>query len=137
MPGGIRFVPPEQTIPVARSRSRTTSRSHASGQSATVGTAWYRRGIPWGGIIVSLLVVVAAMFAVDPVRDAATLAGIGEARLDVSPAYMAIAPISNILDTLTLLTVGQHIALLLWTIGAFVAVARASRAPPLRSRVRA
>jgi hypothetical protein len=60
------------------------------------------------------------MFAVDPVRDAATLADIGEARLDVSPAYMSIAPISSILDTLTLLTVGQHIALLLWVIGAFV-----------------
>ncbi len=116
---------------MARSRSRTTSRSQASGQSATVGTAWYRRGIPWGGIIVSLLVVVAAMFAVDPVRDAVTLDGIGEARLDVSSAYMAIAPISSILDTLTLLTVGQHIALLLWTIGAFVLwrVIRARRRP--------
>ena len=120
MPDGIRFVsPPEQTIPVARSRSRTTSRSHASGQSATA-RVWYRRGIPWGGIIVSLLVVVAAMFAVDPVRDAATFAGVGEARLDASPAYLALGPISSILDTLTLLTVGQHIALLLWVIGAFV-----------------
>ena len=31
---------------------------------------------------------------------------------------MAIAPLSSVLDTLTLLTVGQHIALLLWIIGA-------------------
>jgi hypothetical protein len=71
-------------------------------------------------IAVTLLVSVTALFAVDPVRDAATLAGIGEGRLDVSPAYMSIAPVSTILDTLTLLTVGQHIALLLWVIGAFV-----------------
>ena len=68
----------------------------------------------------TLLVSVTALFTVDPVRDAATLAGVGEARLDVSPAYMSISPVSTILDTLTLLTVGQHIALLLWVIGAFV-----------------
>jgi len=67
------------------------------------------------------------MFAVDPIRDAGSLAGVGEARLDVSPAYMSIAPISSILDTLTLLTVGQHIALLLWVIGVFV-VWRVARA---------
>jgi len=60
-----------------------------------------------------------AMFAVDPVRDAATFTGIGEARLDVSPAYLSIAPLSAILDTLTLLTVAQHIALLLWVFAGF------------------
>ena len=99
-----------------------------------MGTAWYRRGIPWGGIIVSLLVVVSAMFAVDPVRDAATFAGVGEARLDVS-RIGAGADFQHF-DTLTLLTVGQHIALLLgdWRIRA---VARAARdATPSRSRVR-
>ena len=74
------------------------------------------------------------MFAVDPVRDAGSLAGVGEARLDVSPAYMSIAPISSILDTLTLLTVGQHIALLLWVIGAF-AIWRVMRARRSRTTV--
>jgi hypothetical protein len=130
MPGGIVSSPPtKQTIPVSRSRSRTPSRSHDAGRSTATRTAWYRRGIPWGGIAVSLLVFVSAMFAVDPIRDAGSLAGVGEARLDVSPAYMSIAPISSILDTLTLLTVGQHIALLLWVIGVFVVwrVARARR----------
>jgi hypothetical protein len=96
------------------------SRSHSSGDPAGARAPWYRRGIPWAAIVVTLLVSVTALFTVDPVRDAATLAGVGEARLDVSPAYMSISPISTILDTLTLLTVGQHIALLLWVIGAFV-----------------
>jgi hypothetical protein len=77
--------------------------------------------MPWWAIGTTLLVMVTTLAAVDPVRDAATLSGVGEARLDVSPAYLSIAPISAILDTLTLLTVGQHIALLVWVIAAFIA----------------
>jgi len=60
-----------------------------------------------------------AALAVNPVRDAATLEALNEVRLDLSPAYLSIEPVSNVLDTLTLLTVGQHIAILLWAIGAF------------------
>ena len=36
--------------------------------------------------------------------------------------YVALAPLSNILDTLTLLTVGQHIAVGLWVIGTFILI---------------
>lgn len=64
--------------------------------------------------------LITALFAVEPVRDAATLGHVDEARLDLSPAYIAIAPISNILDTLTLLTFAQHIALGVTAIGLFV-----------------
>jgi hypothetical protein len=57
-------------------------------------------------------VLLSAAFAVDPVRDAATLAPVTEAALQLSTGYLALAPFSDVLDTLTLLTVRQHIALL-------------------------
>jgi hypothetical protein len=103
-----------------RSRPRAASRSQSHAEPATSRAPWYLRGIPWWAIGITLLVLITAMFTVDPIRDAATLTGVGEARLDVSPAYMSIEPISSILDTLTLLTVAQHILLLLWVIAGFV-----------------
>src|SRR6185369_2999251 len=57
--------------------------------------------------------------SVAPIRDAVTLGPVGEARLSQPAAYLAIGPISNVMDTLTLLGVGQHISVLLWAIGAF------------------
>jgi hypothetical protein len=74
-------------------------------------------------IIVALtltaLTLITAAFAADPVRDAATLGAVGEVSLVPTTSYLAIEPVSSVLDTLTLLTVGQHIALLLWVIGIF------------------
>jgi hypothetical protein len=70
-------------------------------------------------VIVTLLVFTTAAFAIDPIRDAALLVGVGEARLDVTAPYLSIAPISAILDTLTLMTVGQHVSLLIWAIALF------------------
>jgi hypothetical protein len=78
-------------------------------------------------LLVSLLVFLSAAVAVDPVRDATTLNGVGEARLDFTVGYLSIAPFSSVLDTLTLLTVGQHIAIALWVIASF-AVYRVIRA---------
>ena len=72
-------------------------------------------------MIISALVIVTAAFAVDPVRDAATLQPVGEASLSFSAAYLALAPISAVLDTLTLLTVAQHIAILVSVIVLFIA----------------
>jgi hypothetical protein len=80
------------------------------------------RRLPWWPIAISLVVMLSAAFAVNPIRDAVTGAAVGEARLDVSPSYLSIAPLSNIFDTLTLLTVGQHIAVGLWIIGLFVLI---------------
>jgi hypothetical protein len=70
---------------------------------------------------------------VDAIRDAATLEPLGEARLDQSAAYLSIGPFSNVLDTLTLITVGQHIAIFLWAVGLFVLwrVLRARRRPTI------
>lgn len=71
--------------------------------------------------------MITAAFPLDPVRDAATLANVGEARLTQSAAYIAIAPLSNLLDTITLLSIGQHIAIVLWAIVLF-AIWRVKRA---------
>lgn len=102
-------------------------RSHApTAPKPTPAVVWYRR-LPWTAIAITAALLVTVLFSTEPIRDAATLAPIGEGRLDLPPAYLAIAPISSILDTLTLLTVAQHIALILWAIGIFVLV-RARRA---------
>lgn len=80
-------------------------------------------------------------FATEPIRDSVTFGSVGEGRLDVSPPYLSIAPISNILDTLTLLTVAQHIAIILTAILVFVAFrvvpVRKGRATTMRREVTA
>jgi hypothetical protein len=70
-------------------------------------------------VVVTVLVVITSGFAIEPIRDAALLTGVGEARLDVTAPYLFIAPFSATLDTLTLLTIGQHVALLVWAILVF------------------
>lgn len=79
------------------------------------------RRIAWWPVSITALVLLTAAFAVDPVRDAVTRAVTGDAHLDLSLGYVALAPLSNVLDTLTLLTVGQHVALLVWAIVIFAA----------------
>ncbi|HEY2165502.1 MAG TPA: hypothetical protein VGH04_16005, partial [Gemmatimonadaceae bacterium] len=79
---------------------------------------WHRR-IPWWAVVITLAVIVTAAFAVDPVRDAVSFEPVGEAHLELSAGYILLAPLSAILDTITLLTVPQHIAVLLWVIGVY------------------
>ncbi len=74
------------------------------------------RAVPWWAVALTVLVIVTAALAVDPIRDAVTGEGIGEARLDASTGYLLLAPLSSALDALTLFTVGQHIAILLTAI---------------------
>lgn len=80
------------------------------------------RRVPWVAVAITLLVIIAAGFAVDPVRDAISLVSIPEAHLDLSPGYIAIAPLSNLLDTLTLLGARQHIVVLISAIAIYVAM---------------
>ena len=112
-------------------------RSHSSSAAAKVPPSpWYRR-LPWTPIGVTTLLLVTVLFATDPIRNVATSAPIGEGRLDLPPVYLAIEPISSILDTLTLLTVGQHIAIILWAtlIFAAVRVRRARRGTSARQEL--
>ena len=81
----------------------------------------YRR-IPWIAVVITLLVLIAAAFPEDAVRDAMTLGPVAEAHLELSPGYLAIAPLSNILDTLTLLGARQHIVVLVTIIVVYVVI---------------
>ena len=67
----------------------------------------------WALFAVVLLVAASAPFAIAPVRDAATLAPVSEAALRRPLSYLLLAPISDVLDLLTLLSLRQHVALLL------------------------
>jgi hypothetical protein len=69
------------------------------------------RGLPFLALVVIALLALSAAWAIDPIRDASTGGAVPEATLDRSAGYLLIAPISAILDTLTLLSVRQHIAL--------------------------
>ena len=72
----------------------------------------YRR-LPWLAIATTLVVIVSAAFVESPIRDAVTLGPVSEAHLELSAGYLAIAPFSDVLDTLSLLGVRQHIAVLI------------------------
>lgn len=95
--------------------------------------------VPWTPLAVSIAVLLSGAYAVQPVRDAATLTDVAEAYLVRPLGYVAIAPISNVLDTLTLLSVRQHIALVLGVIVFFVAwrVIRAVRGASVRGHATA
>ena len=69
--------------------------------------------------------------AVQPVRDAVTRGDIAEAYLSRSMGYVALAPLSNVLDTVVLLSLRQHIALVGGALVLFALwrVARALLAP--------
>ncbi len=60
-----------------------------------------------------VLVLSSALFPLEPIRDAATFENIAEAHLVRPIGYVLLAPVSNVLDMLTLFTVGQHVALVM------------------------
>ena len=66
----------------------------------------------WPLMVVVVLMLVSAPFAIAPIRDAASLVPVAEATLRRPLAYVLIAPISDVLDLLTLLSLRQHVALL-------------------------
>ena len=129
--------------------SRSHSHKHAGARLEPVpgapATPLHRR-IPWTAIVISLLVLIAAALPEDPIRDAITLGPVPEAHLELSAGYLAVAPLSNVLDTLTLLGARQHIVVLLSVIivYALVRVWRAGLArrrgevvrPPMRRALR-
>jgi hypothetical protein len=78
------------------------------------------RALPLGLISVVALVALSALFARDPLRDAATFANLVEVSLRRPTGYLLLAPVSNILDTLTLLSLRQHIALLVTILVCYV-----------------
>ena len=77
------------------------------------------RPVPLGLLAVAGLVVLAAAFPVAPLHDAATFGSVGEVTLRRPMSYLLLAPVSNVLDTLTLMSVRQHIAFVLTIIVAY------------------
>jgi predicted metal-dependent phosphoesterase TrpH len=77
--------------------------------------------LPWRALSITILILASAVVPVPPIRDAATLEPVSEATLTVPPAYLAGSPFFDTLDTLSLVTVGQHIALLLTSIIVYAA----------------
>jgi hypothetical protein len=77
--------------------------------------------LPWFALVITVLILASATVAVSPLRDAATLEPVSEAELVLSPAYLAGSPFFDTLDTLSLLTVAQHVAVLLTAIVAYAA----------------
>jgi hypothetical protein len=66
-------------------------------------------------------VLLGAAFPLDPLRDAVTLADAPGASLRLPAAYVVLAPFSDLADAISLLTVHQHVALLLTTLALFAA----------------
>lgn len=73
----------------------------------------------WWALATLLLVAASALFATSPIRDAATLGPVPEASLRLPTLYLLFAPFSNLLDLVTLLSLRQHVAVLVTAILAF------------------
>lgn len=74
--------------------------------------------MPWWPIAISSAVLLSAGFAVQPVREATVFTDSAESFLVRPFGYVAIAPLSNVLDMVTLMSVRQHIGMFagLWVI---------------------
>ena len=81
------------------------------------------RRLPWVPLALTLLLGLTALLAVPPIRDAATLRPVPEVRLIFSGSYLALSPLYDVLDALSLMTVGQHVAMLV-SVLVLVALAR-------------
>jgi hypothetical protein len=77
--------------------------------------------LPWLALATTILLLATAIVGVSPIRDAATLRPVAEASVTYSPAYLAGGPFFDTLDTLSLLTVGQHVALMVTAILGYAA----------------
>lgn len=119
------------------SHSHARGRRHAATKleplTAAPRAPFYRR-LPWVAIAVTLVVILSALFAEAPIRDAETLGSLPEAHLELSAGYLSIAPVSDILDTLSLLGARQHVAALVFAIIVYALVriwrARMADSPP-------
>ena len=79
------------------------------------------RRLPLWGVGITLLVLLGAVFSAPAVRDAVTGESLSEAALVFSPSYLALSPLFDVLDAMTLFSARDHVAVLLWVIGLFAA----------------
>src|ERR1041384_1703374 len=91
----------------------------------TAPTPFLRR-IPWTLVALTVVVLVAALLPIDPIRDAVTGGPPLDARLERSLGYVVLGPVSGLLDAMTLLTVGEIIGFTLGAVGVY-GIARYTR----------
>lgn len=104
-----RLTPFQTHRPVPRATASDSAVTPVSGGRF----ALLRRVRPfWWAVAVPALVAASALVSTSPIRDAATLAPVPEATLRLPVGYIVLAPVSALLDTLTLLSLRQHVALL-------------------------
>ncbi len=77
--------------------------------------------VPWWAVISTALILLSMIFAVGPIRNAATFLPVPEVRLVHSAAYLLLAPICGVFDTLSLMSLRQHVAILASLIVIFLA----------------
>lgn len=94
-------------------RDAAPPRSNRPSAASRLVTPLARLRAWWAPLVIILLVLISAPFAIAPVRDAVTLGPLPEATLRRPLGYVLMAPVSDVLDLLTLLSARQHIALLL------------------------
>ena len=95
------------------SRADTRSDRSPRAKSRDLRTLLARlRGLPIVALLLAALLALSTAWAIDPIRDAATGQAVSaDATLERASGYLLLAPVSAALDTITLLSVRQHIAL--------------------------
>ena len=89
-------------------------------------------------VLLSSAVIVGGVFSRSSLRDAVTGSSPAEGKLTLPPLYVMLSPLSRVLDTLGLLSTGQHVALGTTIIGLAILVATVrNRRPPRRRIARA
>ena len=77
------------------------------------------RRLPLWGIGITILVLLGALASAPAVHNAVTGATVSEVELSFSSSYIALSPLFDMLDALTLLSARDHVAVLLWAIALF------------------
>ena len=79
------------------------------------------RAATFAALTLSLIVVGAAATVRAPLTVRTGAIGASPGDLHLPPAYVALAPLCDVFDAFTMLTIGQHAAMLLWALAALVA----------------
>ncbi len=82
----------------------------------------FLRRVPIWPSLITLVVILTSAMAVSPIFDAANRGAVVDAFLEVPLGYVVIAPVSNVLDTLTLLSANQHFAVFAGSLAIFIFV---------------
>lgn len=72
-------------------------------------------------LVAVAMVVISGFLAQSPVRDKATHGALAGAHLELTPAFILLAPLGNVYDALTLLGVQQHLVVLVTLITVYLA----------------